>query len=155
MQPMGPVLAGFLCYTAGDIEVIASALRRKGIFNHRNSCDIGMEHNIWMRQLLSWLLCCLTNKTTPKPGGFWQQGFLGWSLFGTPTSLFYQHLGEAAPAEGGQGKPGRKGKPWFLTAQLSIHFKAQAHWSHAMRKSNIEKGAEPHRRAIQRREHHF
>lgn len=32
MQPMGPVLAGFLCYTAGDTEVIASALRREGIF---------------------------------------------------------------------------------------------------------------------------
>lgn len=47
----------------------------------------------------------------PKPGGFWQQVLLGWSLFGMPTSLFYQHLGEAAPAEGGQRNPGRKGKP--------------------------------------------
>lgn len=39
-----------LRYTAGDTKVIASALRREGIFYHRNSST---EHNIWVGQLLS------------------------------------------------------------------------------------------------------
>ena len=106
-----------------------SSLRRGGSDHHRS--PLAAEWGGAICDTMCW--SSLQGLRQGLPGGLCRK---------LPPCLWAEPTGpETAPTEGGQGNPRRKEKPLFLTAQLSIHFKAQAH----------RPTAESPRRAIQRR----